>query len=58
MLESGYWVQIEGAWLPVPPEAVVRGSKNPTGDSVVWFVHQTSPEPRIFIRCFVAAVEG
>src|SRR4051812_41753269 len=33
--EDAYWVQIDGAWMPVPKEAVVENAGNPTGDAVV-----------------------
>jgi hypothetical protein len=41
----------EQEWIPVPPEAVVYGAGNPTGDAVVWWVSQGGPVP--YIRCFV-----
>lgn len=45
-------VLIDGEWLPVPPDAIVRGIKNPTGDSIVWL------RPDKVVRCFVLAPEG
>lgn len=46
-----FYVKIENEWVPVPPEAIIKGAKNPTGDAVVWFSHyEGSP---IYIRCFV-----
>ncbi len=51
-----YWVPDPSAlgaieWIPVPPEAVVYNSGNPTGEAVVWYTMQTPGE--VFIRCFV-----
>jgi hypothetical protein len=47
-----YDVPIEGIWTPVPPEAVVRNSNNPTGETIVWYVKQDGIQPW-HIRCFV-----
>lgn len=45
-----YWVPIGGAWLKVPPEAVICEFGNPVGEAVVWYVlYQNAP----IIRCFV-----
>ena len=49
---GGYEVFVDGEWLPVPPEAIVLGANNPTGDSIVWMT------PSRTVRCFVLAPEG
>lgn len=49
---GGYEVFVDGEWLPVPPEAIVLGARNPTGDSIVWL------RPDKQVRCFVLAPEG
>ena len=36
----------------VPAEAVVHNAGNPTGEGVVWYVHQGRTSD-YFIRCFV-----
>ena len=50
MRESQYWVPIDGAWMPVPPDAVIHNAGNPVGDAVVWYAQYQN---RTFIRCFV-----
>jgi hypothetical protein len=49
---GGYEVFVDGEWLPVPPEAIVLGANNPTGDSIVWLRADK------IVRCFVLAPEG
>ena len=51
MRTDGYWVPIEGAWQPVPPEAIVYNAGNPVGEAVVWYVQQGANS--YYIRCFV-----
>jgi hypothetical protein len=51
-LQIEFEVLVDGEWLPVPPEAVVRGTTNPTGDSIVWLRQDK------VVRCFVLAPEG
>ena len=51
MRSTGYWVPIEGEWLPVPQEAVVHNAGNPVGEAVVWYVRQG--DNSFYIRCFV-----
>ena len=51
MRENQYWVPINGAWMPVPPEAVIKDAGNPVGEAVVWYVRQ-GPDS-VYIRCFV-----
>lgn len=47
-------VPIEGEWTPVPNEAIVYNAKNPTGESIVWYVRQYDGGPdKWHIRCFV-----
>src|SRR5262249_45920649 len=57
MRDDGYWALIEGEWFPVPPHSVIRNSKNPTGDGVVWYnwYIENGRVRRPFIRCFVPA---
>ncbi len=50
MRDNQYWVPVNGKWLPVPPEAVIRDSGNPTGDAVVWY---SAYGEYVMIRCFV-----
>jgi hypothetical protein len=57
---DGYWVPFEGKMYPVPPQAVVKDSKNPFVTGIVWYRvdHQYSNDERlqvtgIYIRCFV-----
>lgn len=50
-----YEVPIDGAWIPVPPEAVILGAHNPTGESVVWYTKFPGSLTGPFIRCFVPA---
>lgn len=50
MRSNQYWVPIDGQWMPVPPEAVIRDSGNPVGDAVVWY---SSYGDHVLIRCFV-----
>jgi hypothetical protein len=38
-------------WVKVPKAAVIHNAGNPTGDSIVWYVHQGTSD--YFIRCFV-----
>ncbi len=45
-----YEVPIDGAWVTVPPKAVITNTKNPDGDAVVWY---TKPGGHVYIRCFV-----
>ena len=53
-----YWVPIEETWMQVPPESIVKGSKNPTGQAVVWWIKGTNYPNGIFIRCFVLPEMG
>lgn len=41
---------IEDKWVMVPPESIVKGSRNPTGDAVIWWVRQGEG---YYVRCFV-----
>ena len=50
--EGGYWVPIEGQWMPVPAHAVILDRGNPVGEAVVWYVHHRGG---IIISCFVPA---
>jgi hypothetical protein len=50
MRENNYWVPIEGKWMQVPPEAVLKDLGNPTGDAVVWY---SLYGETVYIRCFV-----
>lgn len=60
--KEGYEVPItddEGVihWRPVPPEALIKDSKNPTNDSIVWYRDFGPQFPddsdRYYIRCLV-----
>ena len=53
--EGGYWVPVDGEWVPVPERSVIRNVGNPIGDAVVWYVRRDSGG--IYIRCFVPASE-
>ncbi len=50
MRENAYWVPIDGNWMQVPNDAVVRNTDNPTGDAVVWYSKYGG---HVVIRCFV-----
>jgi len=50
--DNHFWVPIDGEWRQVPTEAVVHNAGNPTGEGVVWYVHQGRTTD-YFIRCFV-----
>lgn len=45
-----YEVPIDGEWIPVPPEAIVRDTGNPTGEAIVWYGYMLG---KPWIRCFV-----
>jgi len=59
--DGGYEVQIEGAWVPVPPEVILYNSGNPTGEAIVFYrlewdigrdgLYSAIGHP--IIRCFV-----
>jgi hypothetical protein len=48
-------VPIEGVWVPVPDEVIVRNSHNPTGETIVWYTKQYQDQgaKNWYIRCFV-----
>lgn len=50
-----YEVPIEGDWVPVPNEVIIRNANNPTGEAIVWFVkqYQNQGTKNWYIRCFV-----
>ena len=52
---SRYEVRINGAWLPVPPDAIRDpvGGPNPTGKAIVWRSHGDPPH----IYCFSPGIE-
>lgn len=50
MRQNLYWVPINGNWMRVPPDAVLKNAGNPTGGAVVWYSDYGG---QIFIRCFV-----
>ena len=54
MREGLYWVPVDGQWVPVPANSVIRNAGNPIGDAVVWYVQR---EGAVYIRCFVPASE-
>ncbi len=47
---EGYEVQVEGDWKPVPPNAILSQTENPTGGAVVFFYRNQ-------ILCFVRPSE-
>lgn len=49
---GAYWVPIEGEWMQVPEQAIVRNGGNPVGEAVVWYVRHSG---NISITCFVPA---
>lgn len=51
MREGKYWVPINGNWMPVPDDAVLKDAGNPVGDAVVWYSIYGGAKP--VIRCFV-----
>jgi hypothetical protein len=50
MRDNHYWVPIDGNWVEVPAEAVLKDLGNPVGDAVVWY---TLFHGKAYIRCFV-----
>jgi hypothetical protein len=50
MRKDLYWVPVNGTWLPVPPEAVLKNSGNPTDGAIVWYSIYGG---QVIIRCFV-----
>lgn len=50
MRQNLYWVPINGNWTPVPPDAVLKNTGNPTGGAVVWYSNYGG---QVIIRCFV-----
>lgn len=44
---SGYEVFVDGAWQPVPPDAVIKNRPHPEGRAVVCY------RPGIGVLCFV-----
>ena len=62
-VSGGYDAMIEGRWVAVPPEAVIRNAGNPVGEAIVWYAftweRQDDHEYRksYTIRCFVPGPE-
>ena len=54
MREGIYWVPVDGQWVPVPAQAVIRDAGNPIGEAVVWYARFGDT---VIIRCFVPANE-
>jgi hypothetical protein len=54
MRDGVYWVPVDGQWLPVPENTVIRNAGNPIGDAVVWYVRY---DDTVIIKCFVPASE-
>ena len=50
MRKDLYWVPVDGNWIPVPPDAVLKDAGNPTGGAVVWYSIYGG---QVIIRCFV-----
>lgn len=50
MRKNLYWVPVNGNWVPVPPDAVLKNAGNPTGGAVVWYSIYGG---QVIIRCFV-----
>ena len=58
---GGYDAMIEGEWVPVPPQTMIR-TTNPTGKAIVWYVPMLRGAlyagPTYVIRCFVPEAQG
>jgi hypothetical protein len=57
MRQGQYWVPINGAWYPVPPDTVIK-APNLIGEGVVWYLSNTgeygaSPGQGYQIFCFI-----
>ena len=50
MRKDLYWVPVNGNWVPVPPDAVLKNAGNPTGGAIVWYSIYGG---QVIIRCFV-----
>jgi hypothetical protein len=50
MRDGAFWVPIEGEWMRVPDDAIIRDAGNPVGEAIVWYVHHRGA---IVISCFV-----
>jgi hypothetical protein len=50
MRQNLYWVPINGNWMPVPPDAVLKNAGNPTDGAIVWYSDYGG---QVIIRCFV-----
>ena len=48
-VKDGYEILSNGAWIPVPPEAVLQHTANPVGAAVAFFPPDGAPP----IYCFV-----
>ncbi len=61
MRGNQYWVPIDGEWNPVPPTAIIRGTRSPFGDAVVWYRPEFNyevPTGRWDIVCFVPSEDA
>lgn len=54
MREGAYWVPVDGKWMAVPDQTIIRNTGNPTGEAVVWYIRIGDT---VIIRCFVPASE-
>lgn len=50
----GYWVKVQGQWLPVPPKALLE-IPNRLGFARVWIVFEGGNP---IVRCFIAGAGG
>ena len=48
--DGSFWVPIEGQWMRVPDDTIIRDAGNPVGEAIVWYVHHRGA---IVISCFV-----
>lgn len=56
---GGLEVLIERKWWPVPPEAMILGVPNPTGEALVWYQYIGEELAHTYkIRCFILGTEG
>jgi hypothetical protein len=54
-----YEVRIRGEWIPVPRDALLQYTRNPTGRPVVCVGYRFDHEIKVpWVRCFVLPSEG
>jgi hypothetical protein len=57
MGDGKYRVKIDGQWIDVPDEAVIR-EPNRLGYAVVWFSKPSPSSTEIFVKCFLPGPAG